>query len=103
MEIPINTSPPIKVQSAATRVKRRQNTASNSVTTIGGVTAAVKAACAEKRVAQVRRVVRERLEELLWGTDGEVERVRERLAAARTPYEVAEELLANHGITARRG
>jgi LAO/AO transport system kinase len=65
--------------------------------------AGLEAARAEKRVAQVRRVVRERLEELLWGTDGEVERVRERLAAARTPYEVAEELLANHGITARRG
>jgi len=48
----------------------------------------------EKRAAQVRRVVLERLEELLWGERGQGERVRELLAREHTPYAVAEELLA---------
>ena len=45
-EKPIATRPPTSVHSAAVRVKRRQNTLKSSVTTSGGVTAAVKAPCA---------------------------------------------------------
>jgi LAO/AO transport system kinase len=60
---------------------------------------------AEKRVAQVRRVVRERLEELLWGPvdqGGHGERVRALLAGSKTAYDVAEELLATLGAAAKR-
>ncbi|HEX6882389.1 MAG TPA: methylmalonyl Co-A mutase-associated GTPase MeaB [Planctomycetota bacterium] len=48
---------------------------------------------AEKRLRQVRRVVGERLEEALWGPGGETERAAELLGRARTPYDVADELL----------
>jgi hypothetical protein len=45
-EIPIATMPPASVHSAAVRVNRRQKTLKRSVTTSGGVTAAVNAPCA---------------------------------------------------------
>ena len=43
----------------------------------------------EKRVRQVRRVVGERLEEALWGPEGQTERAAELLGKARTPHDVA--------------
>jgi len=48
-----------------------------------------------RRASQVRRVVRERLEEELWGPGGQSERVLELLGGGRTPYDVAEELLGS--------
>jgi LAO/AO transport system kinase len=48
-----------------------------------------------KRVAQVRRVVAERLQAALWGPDGRAERAAELLGRSRTPYDVAEELLSS--------
>ncbi len=47
----------------------------------------------KKRVAQVRRVVGERLEEELWGKLGKTARAEDLLARANTPYDVAEEIL----------
>lgn len=47
----------------------------------------------ERRVKQVRRVVRERLEDALWGPDGRTEQARDLLGKSRTPYDVAEEIL----------
>lgn len=47
---------------------------------------------AEKRVAQVQRVLHERLSADLWGPGGQSERVRALLEAGRTPYEVVDEL-----------
>lgn len=47
----------------------------------------------EKRIHQVRRVVGERLDEALWGPDGQTERAAELLRKSRTPYDVAEALL----------
>ncbi len=47
----------------------------------------------EKRVRQVRRVVGERLDEALFGPAGQTQRAAALLAEARTPYDVAEELL----------
>jgi LAO/AO transport system kinase len=63
--------------------------------------AGLAAARAEKRVAQVRRVVRERLEEVLWGAEGQGQRVRALLAGSKTAYDVAEELLATLGAAAK--
>jgi len=51
------------------------------------------AARREKRIHQVRRVVGERLDEALWGPDGQTERAAELLRKSRTPYDVAEALL----------
>lgn len=51
----------------------------------------------DKRARQVRRIVRERLEELLWSTQGEAE-VRELLDTRHTPYGVAEVVLARFGL-----
>ncbi len=48
----------------------------------------------EKRVRQVRRVVGERLDEALFGADGRGAEAAALLAQARTPYDVAEQLLA---------
>ncbi len=53
------------------------------------------AARAAKRVEQVKRVVGERLEEEIWGPGGFSERVESELRAARTPYDVASDLLAD--------
>jgi LAO/AO transport system kinase len=47
-----------------------------------------------QRVRQVQRVVGERLDEILWGPEGELERVRERLAEGRSPHAAADEVLA---------
>jgi LAO/AO transport system kinase len=49
----------------------------------------------EKRIRQVRRVVGERLDEALWGPEGQTERAAELLGKSRTPYDVAEELLGS--------
>ena len=46
-----------------------------------------------KRVAQVRRVVRERLEDELWGADGVAGKVETALRSSPTPYDVAEQIL----------
>jgi LAO/AO transport system kinase len=48
----------------------------------------------EKRVRQVRRVVGERLDEALFGADGRGAEAAALLGQARTPYDVAEQLLA---------
>jgi LAO/AO transport system kinase len=48
-----------------------------------------------KRVAQVRRVVGERLAEVLWGEGRNTERVDSLLGKSITPYDVAEEILAS--------
>lgn len=48
----------------------------------------------EKRIRQVRRVVGERLDEALFGSAGQTERAAALLSEARTPYDVAEDLLA---------
>ena len=48
-----------------------------------------------KRVAQVRRVVGERLEEELWGPRGNAERADSLLGKSITPYDVAEEILTS--------
>jgi len=48
-----------------------------------------------KRASQVQRVVRERLEEVLWGSGEALERAVELLGKSRTPYDVAEELLGS--------
>jgi LAO/AO transport system kinase len=48
-----------------------------------------------KRVSQVRRVVRERLDEALFGAGGNTERVDSLLGKSITPYDVAEEILAS--------
>jgi LAO/AO transport system kinase len=47
----------------------------------------------EKRLAQVRRAVEERLEERLWGPDGFAERARALLDAGRAPYDVVEAIV----------
>jgi LAO/AO transport system kinase len=47
-----------------------------------------------KRVKQVRRVVRERLEEELWGQNGYTEQVVSSLGSSATPYDVAQEILS---------
>jgi LAO/AO transport system kinase len=47
----------------------------------------------ERRVKQVRRVVRERLEDVLWGPAGRTEHARDLLGKSSTPYDVAEEIL----------
>ena len=47
----------------------------------------------KKRVAQVRRVVGEKLEDELWGPRGNTERADSLLARSITPYDVAEEIL----------
>jgi LAO/AO transport system kinase len=47
-----------------------------------------------KRVRQVRRVVRERLEEELWGQNGYTDRVVSSLGSSATPYDVAQEILS---------
>jgi len=49
----------------------------------------------KKRVAQVRRVVSERLEEELWGRMGNTTRAEELLEQSVTPYDVAEEILGS--------
>ena len=49
----------------------------------------------EKRVAQVRRVVGERLEEELWGPGGNTERADSLLGKSVTPYDVAEQILSS--------
>jgi LAO/AO transport system kinase len=46
-----------------------------------------------KRIAQVRRVVGERLEEELWGRLGNTARAETMLGKSNTPYDVAEEIL----------
>ena len=56
---------------------------------------------AEKRVAQVQRVLHERLAVQLWGPGGQGERVRALLAAGRTPYDVVDEL-AEHVAASMR-
>jgi len=48
-----------------------------------------------KRIAQVRRVVGERLDEALWGAAGNTERVDSLLGKSITPYDVAEEILTS--------
>jgi LAO/AO transport system kinase len=47
----------------------------------------------EKRLRQVRRIVRERLEDELFGPGGPGERAATLLGKSRTPYDVADELL----------
>jgi LAO/AO transport system kinase len=47
-----------------------------------------------KRIAQVRRVVDERLDEELWGARGMTERAESALREGATPYDVAGEILA---------
>ena len=47
---------------------------------------------ASKRVAQVQRVLHERLSSALWGPGGQGQRVRALLEAGRTPYDVVDEL-----------
>jgi len=49
---------------------------------------------AKKRVAQVQRVLQERIALYLWGPGGQGERARELLEAGRTPYDVVDELAA---------
>ena len=49
----------------------------------------------QKRVAQVRRLIGERLQEELWGPDGHTARVDSCLGKSMTPYDVAEEILAD--------
>jgi len=48
----------------------------------------------KKRVAQVRRVVDERLDEELWGAGGLADRAESRLRDGATPYDVADGILA---------
>ncbi len=48
-----------------------------------------------KRVAQVRRVVGERLEEELWGRLGNTDRAEALLGNSVTPYDVAEDILTS--------
>jgi LAO/AO transport system kinase len=52
------------------------------------------AARLEKRVRQVRRVVAERLEEAIFGAGGYGDRAESSLRSARTPYDVAVEILS---------
>jgi len=47
---------------------------------------------ATKRVAQVQRVLHERLAAQLWGPGGQRERARKLLESGRTPYDVVDEL-----------
>lgn len=47
----------------------------------------------EKRLRQVRRIVRERLEDALFGPGGPGERAADLLGQSRTPYDVADQLL----------
>ena len=47
----------------------------------------------EKRLRQVRRIVRERLEDALFGPGGPGERAAALLGQSRTPYDVADQLL----------
>jgi len=49
----------------------------------------------EKRLAQVRRVVDERLSERVWERGGHLERARDLLDSGRAPYDVVEALLAS--------
>ncbi len=51
------------------------------------------AARRKRRVAQVQRVVRERLEDELWGADGFTGRVETALRSSPNPYDVAAEVL----------
>jgi LAO/AO transport system kinase len=51
----------------------------------------------EKRLRQVRRIVRERLEDELFGPGGPGERATALLGQSRTPYDVADELLGARG------
>ncbi|MBL8861674.1 MAG: methylmalonyl Co-A mutase-associated GTPase MeaB [Planctomycetes bacterium] len=56
--------------------------------------AGLDAVRAEKRVAQVQRVLQERLGAALWSEGGQGRRARTLLAAGRTPYDVVDELAA---------
>ncbi|MCZ6596818.1 MAG: methylmalonyl Co-A mutase-associated GTPase MeaB [Planctomycetota bacterium] len=63
----------------------------------------------EKRIQQVRRVVDERLNEELWERGGYSERVDSGLRSSATPYDVAEEIVADilrsskHGANGETG
>lgn len=49
----------------------------------------------EKRLAQVRRAVEERLEQRLWGSEGHSELARTLLDSGRPPYDVVEAIVAS--------
>ena len=68
----------------------RPPTAPRDVTLRSGDLDAVRR---KKRVAQVRRVVGEKLEAELWGPRGNTEQADSLLAKSITPYDVAEEIL----------
>lgn len=66
-------------------------------------TSGLDTARATKRVAQVQRVLHERLATQLWGPGGQGDRVRSLLESGRTPYDVVDELTQHIAASLRAG